>query len=631
MQFARWSVCSLLVVQAACHPARQPDRVAGERAPLSAACDVLDDTRCMLPWPSSTYTVADKSTPTGIRLALQPKSLPVTDDPSSMNRGDGFSVATPLAVGFPRPVDKRLHEQKATTAIRLLVAQPGAADHGASVPLRLLVTNDSLSTQSMILAYPMRPLSYNTDYVAVALDEVTADDGSAFPATPTVKVALGLAEPATNADAALFAYHAPTRALLTEAGIDFKRVLRVWDFTTRSAEGVKSQLDTMRTAALAAVTAGTIDVMVESATVFTDGSAIDIRGHIGGLPDFLTDTGLSLDAAGLPKSVGVHAQPFRVAVPTGTGPYHVVIYGHGTGGTVYETTFDTEIIAAGAAKLNLEFAGWTDLAIFNTLIGFQNLFSGTDRSTSRLLQSLSDAAAIEAALSGKLGDALSSGTVAGTVNPAAGRRPEVNTLVYAGGSLGGTMGYVHSQADPTIHYAVLNVPGAAWTHFAPQSNLWSILDGIFASATPSEIDLALGMAMTQGNWDAIDGAAWSALSTRTDSIFLEQESIGDPVLPNIGSDFVAASSHAVQLGTVIVPIVGVNAAASATGTALTQYRVPSTVTDALDIHGFAAKDSPAGVAARQQISAFITSVWAGAPQIVVPPGCPNGNCDFASP
>jgi len=603
--------------------------VPGVRAPLSAACEVLDDTRCLLPWPSNTYTVADGTTETGLRVALTKKSLPVEDDPASINRGDGFSVATPLAVGFPRPIDHRLHQQKSATAIRLLVAQPSRADRGTAVPLRTLITNDSLSTQSMLVAYPMRPLSYDTDYVAVVLDELVADDGSPFVATPAVKVALGLAEPATNADAALYAYHAPTRDLLRSAGIDVNHVLRVWDFTTRSASGVSNQLDTMRTAALATVAAGNITVMIDTATVFPDQSAIDIRGHVAGLPDFLTDSGLALDDQGLPKQVGVHAAPFRALIPAGTGTYHMVIFGHGTGGTVNDTTFDHEIIAAGAGKLNLEWAGWTDISIFTTLAAFSNLFAGTDKSTSRLLESLSDAASLEAALPGKLGDAFAEATIAGTVNVAAGRHPDVGTLIYAGGSLGGTMGYVHSLADPNIHNAVLNVPGAAWTHFAPQSNLWSILNGIFASATPSEIDLALGMLMTQNNWDAIDGAAWSALTTRTDSFFLEQESIGDPVLPNIGSEFVATSSHASQIGAVLEPIVGVKQVDMSTSTAITQFRVPATVTDALDIHGFAAKDSPAGIAAREQISAFITSVWAGAPKIVVPPSCPNGNCDFS--
>jgi hypothetical protein len=131
----------------------------------------------------------------------------------------------------------------------------------------------------------------------------------------------------------------------------------------------------------------------------------------------------------------------------------------------------------------------------------------------------------------------------------------------------------------------------------------------------------------------VDGAAWAALSQRTDLLLLEQESIGDPILPNIGSEFLASSSRAVQLGAVLDPIVGVSRVEGpVTRSAITQFRVPASVTG-LSIHGFAAGDSIAGVAARQQISAFLTSIWAGSPQIELPTLCamrPERSCDFSS-
>src|SRR5438445_10349105 len=100
-------------------PVKIVDREPGARTPRSAASDQLDPTRCMLPWPSNAYTVADPSTPTGLRLALTLKSLPIRDNPASLNRADGFSVATPLAVGFPKPVAHALHGKKASTAVQL--------------------------------------------------------------------------------------------------------------------------------------------------------------------------------------------------------------------------------------------------------------------------------------------------------------------------------------------------------------------------------------------------------------------------------------------------------------------------------------------------------------------------------
>jgi hypothetical protein len=147
----------------------------------------------------------------------------------------------------------------------------------------------------------------------------------------------------------------------------------------------------------------------------------------------------------------------------------------------------------------------------------------------------------------------------------------------------------------------------------------------------------MGVVESQINFDPIDGAVWyDAVGTGTvHPLLLEQESIGDPVLPNIGNEMVAAASHADQVGVVLTPIatcVDVPSAAAHNG--MTQFKVPSSVTMPLDIHGFAAGSTPAGIAAQQQIVSFIASVWAGAPLISVPPECvsntPANSCDFSS-
>jgi hypothetical protein len=88
-----------------------PDRPAGVRAPLSAPCDPMDETRCLLPFPSSVFTVRDPSTKTGLRVAIAADSLEVADDPAALLRADGFSQVTPLVTAFyadipPLPVAK---------------------------------------------------------------------------------------------------------------------------------------------------------------------------------------------------------------------------------------------------------------------------------------------------------------------------------------------------------------------------------------------------------------------------------------------------------------------------------------------------------------------------------------------
>ncbi len=609
-------------------PAGPPERLAGERRPLSAACETLDGTRCLLPWPSNTYTVADPTTPTGLRLALTLSSLPVKDSPASLNQADGFSPVTPLAVGFPSALAAGLAEQRATHAVRLFAAQPGRDDYGAEVPLRLHVVADGVSEATLLLAYPMRPLAFDTDYVAVVTDEVTPAAGGTFVAPRSVAIAVGAQKPATDAERTLAAYHAPTRALLARVGVAAEHVLRAWDFTTRSAQRLSEPALAMRAQALEAVDAGALTVTLTSAALVLDGGAIAVRGHVGGLPFFVSADGGVLNSV----AQGTHEAAFRALLPAGDGDFPLVVFGHGTGGSVDDATLDALIVASGAGKLNVEFIGWTHGAIGSTLLGFDCIYTGTARSTAGLAQSLVDASGLEAALGAQLGAALSADTLAGVPNPAAGRHVKLNQLAWVGASLGGTLGFAHAQAEPEVRAAVLNVPGAGWTHFAFQSNIWTSLDEVFRVATPSGLDRALGLASSQTNWDLVDGAAWSAMPGAAPKPLLVQESLGDPVLPNLGNELVAVSARAVQVGKVLSPVVGVAPATEAVGRAgFTQFDVPLSGTDTSGRHGFVDGDTGAGLAAREQIAAFLASVWAGAPRIVEPPRClANGDagCDF---
>ena len=618
----RWLLFFVAVTACSSGPS---DRPAGARTPRSAACDALDETRCLLPWPSSTFTVADPSTRTGLRLAVSRASLPHDDDPTPLNRVDGYSVATALAVGFPAALEPALSGQKQTTAVRLLDGE------GREVPLRLHVVPDHTSDAALLIAYPLRPLAYDTDYVAVVLDEVRPAAGGSFSAPRAVEVALERAAAESDEEFALAAYHAPTRALLARAGIDPLGVLRVWDFTTRSADGVSGPMGAMRAQALAVVQAGGLEIALDRAELRTSGG-LELLGRVGGLPLFLTDAKvLSRGADELPFPIAAHEVPFRAVLPAGAGPLPVVVFGHGTGSDVNDDDLDDVFLATGAAKLNLEFDGWTRGTVPSTFLDFAAALSGSERSTARLAQSLTDASALEHALGAQLGAALAAPTVLGVTNPAAGRSVDRERIGYFGSSLGGTLGYAHVQAEPALKGAVLNVPGAGCTQFLLHAEQWKQLDAVFAELNPSAIDRALALLMAQTSWDLVDGAAWSMLPGATPKPLLIQESIGDPVLPNLGSELVAASAHAVQIGHIIEPVVGVSGQSEALGMpALTQYRLPSSVTDSGAIHAFVTKETPAGVAAREQLSAFYSSLWQGAPRVVEPPTCQGRaeGCDF---
>ncbi len=612
------------------------DRTPGARTPLTASCETMDPVRCLLPWPSSTFTAVDGTTTTGLRVQVDQASLIAPDDVTSINLADGFSTVTPLVTGFAALVDTIPVSTDGTGPVRLLLAQHDAPTVGASVPLRFDVEQgqaDDGSTESFGLGYPLRPLLANADYVGVVLDDLPTTDGAPLTPSRSALVALALVAPATLDEAKLAAYHAPTRALLTKAGIDPRHVLMVWDFTTRDAQDPLGRLTAMREGALAAVTAGTVSVTITNVdTTQPAPIAVVVEGVLAGLPVYINPmpgSAIPLDAKGLPVANGTRTAPFRVVVPAGTGDYHFVMYGHGTGGSYDDTTLDAEIAGAGLAKVGIQFDGWTATDDLDTFVGLVELFQGSRHATGMLMQALADATAIQSALGGVIGQALAAPMVGTVANPAAGRKPDPANVMWAGGSLGGIMGLVETAADPSLRYAVLNVPGAAWTHFVPKSLIFTMIAGLLTTPYQGTLNALHAVAMSQGDWDEIDGAAWSPQLAQRNAAFLIQESIGDPVVPNPGSEMVAVVTDATQVGAVLVPIAaGIPTAAEVAGkSGITQYHVVSS--DPFDVHGFAAQDTPAGNAARSQIAAFVSSVMAGAPVITVPAGCPGGSCDFS--
>jgi hypothetical protein len=654
-----------------------PNRSPGQRTPLSADCDPMDGIRCALPWPNNTFTVVDTSTATGLRVNVSQSAIAAADNPTSINRADGFSRVSPIETGFDGIVDSTTLGNltgTATGAVRLVVEQPGAT-FGSVIPVRYDVIQSKDGSTSLLVAYPKEPLVPNTDYAVVVMNSAKLVGGQPLPITRASEVALGLAAPRTSAEGALYAYEAPAREAMKVAGIANADAVRVWDFTTRSLDEPTLDLLTISAAEQAAFDAsrfgkagflpdagrladggadgastdddaavpqGNVDAstplgfVIDAVDTTETGSVkAAVVGRITGVPYFLDSAGaVNRNASGTPVASGVHDVPFRAAIPVGTGDYRVVMYGHGTGGMYDETSFDQEITQNGATKIGTQFIGWTATSIINTFTLLQRVLAGSEIAADGLTQSLADTMLVQHALGGSLGALLGEPILGGTKNPAAGRHPTLDQPVWAGGSLGGTMGFVYSAAEPSIGAAVLNVPGAAWTQFVVYSYLFGPVEVIMEGTNyPDTIDVSLGVAMSQLNFDPVDGANWQDAVGNHHALLLEQESIGDPVLPNIGNDMVAVASHADQVGVVLNPILDCPDVPEVMNhNGMTQFKVPADVTAPLDIHGFAAGSSPAGVAAQQQIVAFIASVWAGSPAITVPPECetntPKNSCDF---
>jgi len=596
----------------------------GERAPLTSTCPGLDPTRCLLPFPSSTFSVADPTTETGVRIAVDPAALPTDDDPTWLNLADGFSRVSPVATAFSSPLD----DATAATALHLFVAYADGAPTAREIPLRVEVVADPDEGERLLLGYPLEILPANADLVVVVDDTLRYADGATPTADRPAGLVTGTVEPETEEEARLAAYHAPTRRLLADAGIDAASVVRAWDFSTRSADDPGRRLMSMLE-----VTAEPTVTITEITPYESGDVAVVVRGTLDHLPDFRNgrQETLALGDDSLPVVTGERSAPFRIVVPAGTGDYRIAMYGHGTGGDVGDAAFDADLAARGLAKVGIEFLGWNGEDLITMITYMRRFIDGSARSTGALLQTMSDAHQILLALDGPLGEALAADTFTvdgvAVANPAAGRHPDAAEPLWVGGSLGGTNGAIMVAAFPEIRYGVVNVPCGAWSHIIADATLYKLLvEQILNAWYPETLDARLAIAISQNAWDDVDGATWED----PDGVLLMQESIGDPVVPNRGTTMLALSRNATLVGAPIDDLVGgLSAATSIEGaTGITQFRTSET--EDYDVHGFADRDTAAGRAARDQIAGFLQSVLDGAPRIDVPAACvEHGSCDWA--
>lgn len=616
------------------------DREPGVRAPLTAECDPLDPVRCHLPWPSSAALALDPDSETGVRVEVAVDDINDEDEAGPFFASNGFSRVSRLLVGFDGELSDEGLGGPTGGVMRLFVASPSSPRFGEEIPLSIrvvveLIRGAEVTYVSGLSGDPLEILDPNTDYVAIVTDGLRTTSGEPYEMPHAEAVALGLEAPLSQAEADLYGYHAPTRALLEEVGVDPTHLLRVWDFVTRTEEDATAPMLSMRDEALRAYEAGEVSVVIDSVEHRPDGPiASVVFGHLEGLPNWLDpERRLTRGPDGLPALLGAGQANFRVMIPRGTGDYRTVLYGHGAGGTVRDDSFDTILAEHGIAKVNVEFVGWTDGAIIETLSQVAGgVLSGAQEALSPLMQSVAHAIVLQRTVGTSLGDVLAADTLGGMANPHAGRRPGLDGTLWVGGSLGGTMGLVITSLDDELQFAVLNVPGAAWSHWVTDSLLFDTFIAPLRNRNHGELNVQTMAAMAQGLFDLVDGASFRTMAVAGGDVFLAQESMGDPVLPNPGNEFVGIATDAVQVGAVLAPIYGLDAEANEIvgRSGITQFRVASEG-GTFDIHGFAAdQGTTAGQAAFEQIQLFLDSAWdTGTPIIRVPTLCPDGNCDFS--
>ncbi|HSK03518.1 MAG TPA: hypothetical protein VK932_19835 [Kofleriaceae bacterium] len=557
----------LLLVLAACGG----DDDSGSAVPDH--CNPLGGQGCMLPWPSMAYATADSATATGFRLELPREAMPVNLDgipiePALFNRWDGFSAIGPMLAIFPAGVSPDGLPSHRDPAASLAPGSPIVLldlDTGERAPFFAEVDQTVRERDRAKAALIIRPLARlrTSGHYAVAIRNTVKDlagdplepspgfaalrdgDDLEHPRFPAVK---------EGADKMFDA--------LAAAGVDKGELVLAWDFRTASDAFIRSDLTTMRAAALPAI--GADGANVTFATTPSTPPAFP-RRYTGTFksPSFLTEgeadaSVMRRDPQGLPVMQGTYDARFAAIVPACMEnlspqelPRPVVVFGHGLFGS--SEGYLNDGFVAGIAEQQCvtiiagDFIGLTERQLSVAPLAV-NDFNKGPQIADKLAQSIIDFIALESAVRGPMAqsDAFKVGTRS-VIDP--------TRVYYVGGSLGGIMGNTFMAYDPNLTRGVLAVPGGNWSMLLERSTAWSILLNVHQGAYPDpevhQLNLALAFGMGMEPVDPMTTAAHvikDPLFGNPVKNILIWYALGDSLVTNISTEMIAREMGIPLLG-----------------------------------------------------------------------------------
>lgn len=320
-------------------------------------CDPTHPTWCGLPFPSSQYLVADKTTKTGLRLQFGDTTLPKNSGnlgmtPGPYTRLDGFGVGTALLMQWP-DLDVTGLANEATIALSvdpaakivLLEVKDGKVARHVPYFVELDGTEPD-SQKAMLIVRPAVILNEATRYV-VGVRGLKDHAGKAFAAAPAFAL-LQAGQTAGTPIADRQAKFDEIFALLAGEGVKKEELILAWDFTTASNAAEHDRLLHMRDDAMKIVGEKGPTLTVKQVITYTPDEDADIAMEVTGtfhIPSYvkLDDASglhvMNKGADGMPVQNGWRDPDFFVRIPRsaldGT-PHGLLEYGHGLNGHALE-------------------------------------------------------------------------------------------------------------------------------------------------------------------------------------------------------------------------------------------------------------------------------------------------------
>ncbi len=548
-----------------------------KKQPSVAACDPIDTTECLTPFPDDFFTTPDSSKATGHRLNYPRDKMPANGmgvhvDPTDMNRSDGFSPGSTVIARVPGIDLAQTGAAPITDIARSL--DPDApivlldTDTGARVPYwaELDTWNPDRSTRALVVR-PARNFAEG-HHIIVALRNMRDPGGNVIPASPAF-VTFRDHRPSFD-PAVIQRRQAMNRILagLQRVGVHRQSLYLAWDFTVGSEQNLAGGMLHMRDDAYAQLGNGVPVVNVTQVDQNPNSNVLRrVRGTFD-VPLYMTNGGapggrLVLGADGLPMSVGTFHAEFRCLIPASAvgadgkaNPGRGLAYGHGLlGGTneiegfaPFINQFDMLICATpeiGMAQDDIP-------NIVRTIADFSTFASVPDR----LQQGLLNMQFLARLLKDPRGFGANPAFQVGT--PAA--SPLVpNQVFYNGNSQGGIFGGAATAISKEWTRAVLGVPAMNYSVLLPRSIDFDPFLALLKVSYPDQSRYTLGVAMNQILWDRGEpnGYAQHMISdpypgTPNHQVMLI-EAFGDHQVANIGTETEARTIGAFVRQPVIAP------------------------------------------------------------------------------
>jgi hypothetical protein len=474
---------------------------------VRGTCDTVDPDHCLLPWPNDRFTVADGSTPTGVRLLLPADGTPVNADGVPVdvveqNRADGFSPMSTILTWAPT-VDVEASGLAPSTDIG------SSLDEDAPIRLTDLTTGDrwpywaELDAQApegeqVLMAHPAIALTEAHQY-EVAVDGLVDADGEPLP--------------------------------------DDRQ--RTWTFTVASADSLSGRLRSMVDQAGDATPAFEVTSVSGQDPVVVEGTYA--------IPNFLDNDGstggrFDLGEDGMPavNEANPTAQaPFTCLL--GTAPEAgTVVYGHGLLGSREEVLSLADITSLGG--LNACATDWIGMATedLGTVTSILQDVSAFPEQADRLQQGQ-----LAFHLLGRLVNR-PDGFASDPAFRSGGRSLLAEDgAVFVGNSQGGILGGAVSAVTDEWQRVVLGVPGIGYDLLLPRSSDWPEFQAVFDPAYPDPVDRVIVQQLIQLLWDRGENSAYAQHLTTDpyDGVRPKQvllvEAFGDHQVANVSTEILA--------------------------------------------------------------------------------------------